>query len=290
MKQHFHITHTSRILRLIKLISTQTLRPLAILAMIAGCMMLGTAYAQNLQLRYTFEDSPGTTTTDDPSSAIYPVTLNMVSNTAAGLPVDLHGPANSGVQNLGHSLNLSANPATGNSGTQYYAVTTGNATLGQLGVVSNFTATVWFKMSSLVLNTANNAVRFFTLATNGITDNGGNNTIGMNINVGPSGSATFPRNAIYLQLNNVTTVSAPIYYNFPTNEWLFVAMTYDSVSSNAAIYYGSEASPAELYVVKTIGAGTNFNFSTAATLSIGNRPSGSRGFPGQIDEFRFYTA
>jgi hypothetical protein len=289
MKQHFYLTHTFRITKLTQLISTQTLRPLAILAMIAGFMLLGTAYAQNLQLRYTFEDGPGTTTTDDPTSAIYPVTLNMVSNNATGLPVDLHGPANSGVQNLGHSLNLSANPATGNSGTQYYAVTTGNATLGQLGVVSNFTATVWFKMSSLVLNTVNNSVRFFTLATNGITDNGGNNTIGMNINVGPSGAATFPRNAIYLQLNNVTTVSAPIYYNFPTNEWLFVAMTYDSVSGNAAIYYGSEASPAQLYVVKTIGAGTNFNFSTAATLSLGNRPSGSRGFPGQIDEFRFYT-
>jgi hypothetical protein len=289
MKQHFYITHSSRIVRLTKLISTQTLRPLAILAMIAGSMLLGTAYAQNLQLRYTFEDSPGTTTTDDPSSAIYPVTLNMVSNTAAGLPVDLHGPANSGVQNQGHSLNLSGNNPSGNSATSVYAVTTGNATLGQLGVVTNFTATVWFKMSSLVTNTVNNSVRFFTLATNGITDNGGNNTIGMNINVGPSGSATFPRNAIYLQLNTAATVSAPIYYDFPTNEWLFVAMTYDSVSGNAAIYYGSEASPAELYVVKTVGAGTNFNFSTAATLSIGNRPSGSRGFPGQIDEFRFYT-
>ncbi len=269
--------------------SNSILRYLAILAMLASSMLLGTAFGQTLQLRYTFEDGPGTTTTDDPTSAIYPVTLNMVSNNATGLPVDLHGPANSGVQNTGHSLNLSANPATGNSGTQYYAVTTGNATLAQLGVVSNFTATVWFKMSSLVLNTVNNYVRFFTLATNGITDNGGNNTIGMNINVGPSGAATFPRNAIYLQLNNATPVLTPIYYNFPTNEWLFVAMTYDSVSGNAAVYFGSEASPAKLYAVRTLGAGTNVNFGNSANLSIGNRPSGSRGFPGQIDEFRFYT-
>ena len=256
--------------------------------MLASSMLLGTAFGQTLQLRYTFEDGPGTTTTDDPTSAIYPVVLNLVSNTATGLPVDLHGPANSGVQNQGHSLNLSANPASGNTGPQYYAVTTGNATLAQLGVVSNFTATVWFKMSSLVTNTVNNAVRFFTLATNGVTDNGGTSAIGMNINVGPSGSATFPRNAIYMLLPG-GTVSAPIYYNFPTNEWLFVAMTYDSGIGMASIYFGSEASPAQLYVVKTTGAGTNVNFGSSASLSIGNRPSGSRGFPGQIDEFRFYT-
>ena len=153
-------------------------------------------------------------------------------------------------------------------------------------MVSNFTATVWFKMTSLVTNQVNNACRFFVLATNGVTDSGSTNDICMEIGVG---NGVTPRNSILLNLNNVASVSAPIYYNFPTNEWLFVAMTYDSVSGNASIYFGSEASPAKLYVVKTVGAGTNFNFGSSASLSIGNRPSGARDFPGWIDEFRFYT-
>src|SRR5258706_10294965 len=88
------------------------LRPLAILAMLASSLLLGTAFAQTLQLRYTFEDGPGTTTTNDPSSAIYPLALNMLS--ASSSAVDLHGPANSGVQNQGASLNLSTNPISGN--------------------------------------------------------------------------------------------------------------------------------------------------------------------------------
>src|ERR1035437_3907206 len=285
MKPKYYQTLTFRTTHLIS-----TLRLLAILAMLASSMLLGTAFAQTLQLHYTFEDA-GTTTT---SSGALPVVLNMVSGSGLAA-VDLHGPANSGVQNQGHSLNLSTNPISGNPAATAaaYAVTTGNATLGQLGVVSNFTATVWFKMTSLITNLANNQCRFFVLGTNGVTDDNSaatfatNNVIGMNIG---SGSAlTFPKNAIWLQLNNLPTESAAIYYDFPTNVWLFVGMTYDSVSGNASIYFGSEASPAKLYAVKNIGAGTNFNFSGSASLSIGNRPTGARDFPGWIDEFRFYT-
>jgi hypothetical protein len=287
MKPKYYQTLTFRTTHLIS-----TLRLLAILAMLASSMLLGTAFAQTPQLRYTFEDGPGTTTT---SSGALPVVLNMVSGSGLAA-VDLHGPANSGVQNQGHSLNLSTNPISGNAAanTAAYAVTTGNTTLGQLGVVSNFTATVWFKMTSLITNIANNQCRFFVLGTNGVTDDNSaatfatNNVIGMNI--GSGSSVTFPKNAIWLQLNNLPTESAAIYYDFPTNVWLFVGMTYDSVSGNASIYFGSEASPAKLYAVKNIGAGTNFNFSGSASLSIGNRPTGARDFPGWIDEFRFYTS
>ena len=161
------------------------------------------------------------------SSGALPVVLNMISNNVA---TDLHGPANSGVQNQGHALNLSANPISGNSGVQAFAVTTANATLGQLGLVSNFTATVWFKMSALTTNLINNSTRFFTLATNGVTENGGLNTIGLNISVGAGGIATFPKNAINALFGNAPPTIPPVYYDFPTNEWLFVAMTYDSVS------------------------------------------------------------
>ncbi|MGH7989012.1 MAG: LamG-like jellyroll fold domain-containing protein, partial [Limisphaerales bacterium] len=238
--------------------------------------------SQTLQLRYTFEDGPGTTTTNDPSSAIYPVVLNMVSG--SGADVDLHGPANSGVQNVGTSLNLSTNNPAGNV-KGAYAFVTNSSTLGNLGVVSNFTATIWVKMSSLNTNLSNAGTRLFVLATNGVTDDGVANTIGINIQ---SGTGPIP-NAIAISVGNNSYVTAPIYYNFPTNVWLFIAMTYDSVSGNAEVYYGSEATPAKLYAVKNIGAGTNFNFSGSASLSIGNRIQNGTDFPGSIDEFHFYT-
>ena len=106
MKPKFYLINSFKTTHLIL-----TLRPLAILAMLASSMLLGTAFAQTLQLRYTFEDGPGTTTT---SSGALPVVLNMVSGSGLAA-VDLHGPANSGVQNQGQSLNLSTNPISGNA-------------------------------------------------------------------------------------------------------------------------------------------------------------------------------
>jgi hypothetical protein len=269
---------------------SSALRSLAILALLASPILMGTAFAQTLQLRYTFGDGPGTTTA---SSGALPVTLNMISGPMAangtGTPVDAHGPAGSGVQQQGSCLDMTANSPLGNTGTERYAGTRGNATLGTgLGVFSNFTATVWFKMSSLILNNNNNACRFFVLATNGIittTSPGGVGNFGMQINV--PNQTGFPRNAIYFIMPN-GTVSAPIYYNFPTNQWLFVGLTYDAGSSTASIYFGSEASPAKLYVSRTI-APTVFNFGNSADFLLGNSIGGARSFQGRIGDFRFYT-
>ncbi|HVU08495.1 MAG TPA: LamG-like jellyroll fold domain-containing protein [Verrucomicrobiae bacterium] len=181
-------------------------------------------------------------------------------------------------------MNLSTNPPAGNT-KGAYAFVTNNTTLGNLGIVSNFTATIWVKMSSLNTNLSNGGTRLFVLATNGVVDDGVADSIGINIQ---TGSGPTP-NAIAISVGNNHYVTAPIYYNFPTNVWLFLAMTYDSGSGNAEVYYGTEASPAKLFAVKNIGAGTNFNFSGSASLSIGNSINNAHDFPGSIDEFRFYT-
>jgi hypothetical protein len=86
-----------------------------------------------------------------------------------------------------------------------------------------------------------------------------------------------------------TFVNPAIYYDVPTNVWLFFAMTYNSVSGIASVYYGTEASPAKLYMSKNIGAGINFNFSGTPSFSLGDRPSKGRSFPGLMDDARFYT-
>src|SRR6202012_4576054 len=85
-----------------------------------------------------------------------------------------------------------------------------------------------------------------------------------------------------------TFITPGIYYDFPTNEWLFFALTYDSGSGVACLYYGTEASPAKMYVARIIGAGTDFDFSGTPSFSLGDRPSKGRSFPGWIDEARFY--
>lgn len=262
--------------------------PHVLSALGAVCVLLlgNVSNAQTLQLQYTFADGPGTTTTN--TGALGPVVLNLISN---GAPFDLHGAANSGIQNGGFSLNLSHNPISGNSGAQAFAVTSSNLTLASLGTVGDFTASVWFKFTALTTNLVNNSTRFFTLAPNGVTDNGNANGIGLNISVG-NGSKTFPQNAINVLVGSAAATIPPIYYNFPTNEWLFCSFTYTSASGVIAVYFGTEASPAKLYVTRNIAAGTMFNLvgtGGATSLSIGNRISGGRDFPGWIGDFRFYT-
>jgi hypothetical protein len=257
----------------------------AALAFLCALLCCLTTQAQTLQLRYTFEDGPGTTTTNDPASAIYPLVMNMISS--SGAAVDLHGSANSGIQNVGASLNLSTNPPSGNS-VGSFAQLTNSVALAALGTVTDFTASVWIKMPFLETNQVNNGSRIFALMGPGVTDIGGVNSIGFQPQLTSGATLLFPKLVMRGIVGN-TFVTAPLYYDYPTNEWLFFALTYDSTSGNVCLYYGTEASPAKLYVVKGIGAGTNFNFSTAPSFTLGDRANKGRSFPGWIDDARFYT-
>ncbi len=154
--------------------------------------------------------------------------------------------------------------------------------------MSNFTATVWMKMPFIETNMNNQGSRIWGLMGTGLTDFGGVNSIGFQPQLAASATPLFPKLVMRGTVGNVFIYPA-VYYDFPTNEWIFFALTYDSLSGNAAMYYGSEASPAKLYVVKNIGAGTNFNFSGTPSFSLGDRPAKGRSFPGWIDDARFYT-
>lgn len=265
--------------------SKSTAIVMAALACLSLLFGRSVAHAQTLQFRYTFEDGPGTNTTDDPSSAIYPLPMTMIYS--SGTLADLHGAANSGIQGRGASLNLSTNPIAGNAGGSF-ALVTNNATLGTLGVVTNFTATIWIKMANLETNLLNQGSRIYNLMGTGISDIGGVNSIGFQPQFANSSTPVFPK-LVMRGVIGTTFITPTICYNFPTNEWLFLAMTYDSVSGNAAVYYGTEASPAKMYIVKNIGAGLTFDFSGTPSFSLGDRPSKGRSFPGYIDDARFYT-
>jgi hypothetical protein len=273
-----------------RVISTPFVTSTTAWAGVALCLLLrpGLVFAQpTLQFRYTFEDTGTTTTTNDPGSALYPVPLKIVGGNGTSA-INRHGGPGSGIQGQGQSLDLSTNPITGNANGAF-AFVSNNATLGGLGIVTNFTACLWIKMPVLITNLNNQGSRLFCLMGNGIADIGGTNTLGMQFQLNTGGARTFPAVTLQGAVGASAKVTTPIYYNWPTNVWIFLAMTYDSVSGNECLYYGTEASPAKLYVAKNIGAGTNFNFSTGPGFSLGNRLSNGRSFPGWIDEARFYT-
>src|SRR5258707_3890778 len=154
----------------------------------------GNVSAQTLELRFPFDDAgPGTTTTSDTSLGGLTVTLNMETQTA-GTGVDLHGAAGSGVQGQGRSLNQSTNSIAGNVAGSI-AFVTNDIGIGSIGTVSNFTATMWFKLVSAPTNTANQGSRLFIICTHGVIDSGVTNSISMLFNTAAP-SAGFPTHTI----------------------------------------------------------------------------------------------
>jgi hypothetical protein len=127
------------------------------------------------------------------------------------------------------------------------AQVTNNATLGTLGVVSNFTIALWFKQDSSITNALNRGGRIFIMGTNGVVDNNATaNDIQMHFQT---------TNALYARINN-SIVSAPLYFNpLPSNIWLYAAITYDG-TNDVRFYFGTEASPAKLIGIRSIGAQT----------------------------------
>src|ERR1035437_5910047 len=244
---------------------------------LAALMLFGNlASAQTpvLKLRFAFDDGPsGTTTPSDTSGGGADVTLQMI--TASGTAsTNLHGAANSGVAaltNPNRALNLSSNVNQGGSG-NFAAVT--NANLG-FGSVSSFVTTMWMKQSRA--QSGNTLGRMFYLGnTTNASDVGVVNSIGMKWQ-GP--------NQLYFFVNTVQC--SMTFPQTDTNGWIFVAMTYDG--NNVVLYEGTDQNPA--VALATIAAPSQPVGIAAATacLSIGNRPSGGRDFPGWIDDFRFYT-
>lgn len=274
-----------------KVITTQTRREnlrlslTAKLSLFAGILLASNiASAQTLQVRFLFDDAgPGTTTTSDASGALGTGVTLFMETSVAGTTTNLHGAANSGVQGQGRGLDFSSNPVAGNT-VGNIAFTNNCTALGALGTVSNFTATIWFKTAVDPNNTVNNGPRLFILATNNVTDSGVADSIAILFNTGV-GTLT---NALAARINT-TQLALPIYSSIQTNVWQFIALVYDAGTSNALMYYGTEASPAKLLLANNIGAQT-VNFGTSGTLQVGNRLNGrTRPLKGWVDDFRFYT-
>jgi len=274
----------------------------------AGLLMSGpAAWAQvpTNQLHFAFMDATGTTTTPSDTSlnaGAFHATLAMYN--PAGTAADLHGAAGTGVTNtiatdLTRAMDFSSavtpsqtNQPVGNAAgtTQNNAVvaadlndTTLGAGLGNAGTISNFVVTLWFKQKAMMPAGANIGPRLWILnaGTAGVDSGANANTLGLKFQA---------NNQIYFQFGADTVTVGPAQASpYPTNKWLFMAITYDG--TNAAMYYGSDTAAAQL-LGTAVTAGRTVSLGGSACLAIGNRHSATtnaRGFNGLINDFRFYS-
>ncbi|HZV36718.1 MAG TPA: LamG-like jellyroll fold domain-containing protein, partial [Verrucomicrobiae bacterium] len=277
---------------------------LTFIALILGSFA---ARAQVNQLHFVFGDAPGTTTTTSDTNlntgAIANATLKMFNAAGTG-QVDLHGAAGSGINGAATGLramdftsdivptqtNQPANStlAVNSSGNGVVAADLGDAALasglGSSGTINNFIITIWIKQPTAMLGGSTIGPRVWILntGTNGVDSGGSANSLGLKFQ---------QANQLYFQLgtDTSTVIGNSPSGNFPTNRWMFFAVTYDG--TNAAIYYGTDGSAAQL-IGSAATASRSVSLGASASLAIGNRhnaTANARGFDGWINDFRFYS-
>jgi beta-glucanase (GH16 family) len=228
--------------------------------------------AADLNLRFGFDDPPGSNTTaSDTSDGGTNATLQMMDGN--GNPADYHGAAGSGVAgavNGWRALDFSTN-GVNQPGIPGPLAATTNASLG-FGVVSNFTVSLWFKQNALMAPGASIGPRLFVLGGGSPVDTDAANSMGLMFQ-----SAS----QLYFQMDGVTV---PFSINPQTNTWVFIAAVYDGDS--VTIYQGTDGAVSSVSTNVAVAATLDFGLSGA--LYIGNRQDRQRSFNGRIDDFRFY--
>lgn len=225
-----------------------------------------------IRLHFDFEDN-GLATTD----RLAGVSLKLLDGSGAG--ADLHGPPGSGVAGAGRALDFRS--AASQGGTGPIAVTEGNTTI-DFGTMSGFTITMWIKPASALLG--NGYPRFFSLGPNGTTDRGNPGSFQLlnNGNLQPTNTSV----QCFVNAAQPST-SAFGAFNMPTNQWRFVALTYDGAT--ISFFGGSETNPVALLSSASLPAGTlptGGNWS----LFVGNRLARDRAFRGWLDDVRLYNS
>jgi fibronectin type 3 domain-containing protein len=241
--------------------------------------------AQPLLLRMPLTDTgAGTTLASDTSTGGANVTLTMLNS--GGTAADFHGTPGGGVSGLNVALDFSTNgdltgSPGGNAQNGPIAVNTGSTALN-FGVVTNYTATIWFKALTPEFYGSGHYTRVFTLGANGVVDKGVANSLGVFWNNSTSINCAFNTG---LSLAGTTQPGA-----FAVGQWYFIAVTYDGAT--ATIYQGIDDGNGVTQVAQqTSFTGGVLSLTNAAgsVLMIGNQVARGRPFDGWIDDFRFYT-
>jgi autotransporter-associated beta strand protein len=250
-------------------------------ALIALALSAPLASAQTPSLSFQFNDNvPSVATTDLVDSAVaYMTNHNLVR-------ADLHGTNGSGPGGLGKSLDLTtddgANTSLSVSGSASTAVAEDwdDPTISNIGMVSTFTLTFWFK-NGAVFGSGDSPLLFeFGPGSDPVGDFATQTAGSIGFAENTSGNPEF--------WENTTLAPNPVASgNLSANVWYYYALTYDG--SNYRVYVGTETGPATL--VNTVASsGATLNFGTAGTIILGNRGNGNnRNFPGWLAHWQFYN-
>ncbi len=211
--------------------------------------------------------------------------LVVAANAGAGLAT----PVSSGLSNAWVSAPADlalVNPTAYRSGAGVY-----QAPVGSLAGISNsFTVTLWFKYNASVTNfTSLNGgglnARLLDINTGSLQDG---NELFFSLNAG---------NGIQVGVNSATSTGPTAAGLFGalgaspqtmTNNWFFVAITYTNTAGGTVnIYTGTTNSTAIL--ASTLAAVGSIAWSSVTNyVLVGNRGAGDRGFPGSLDNVRFF--
>jgi Concanavalin A-like lectin/glucanases superfamily/PEP-CTERM motif len=179
------------------------------------------------------------------------------------------------------------NSATGQPGNGVLA-----GTLGASSSLSDFTMTMWVNQNTATLNN----YRILEIAsgsppTTGSSD--GASTPGLFFGLNAGGGLQFYVNNANGNTVGTSIAGASTWNNGGTlgvlaaNTWYFVAVTYDAVSG--AVVYSGDQNDAAISAATLSSAGGALNLSSATSISLLDRFSGGRNYPGSIDDVNLYS-
>jgi fibronectin type 3 domain-containing protein len=254
-----------------------------LLAVLTLATSVGVSQAQTLLLRMPFTDTgAGTTAQSDTSSGGANVVLNLLNQ--SGTPTDFHGIPGGGVSGLNVALDFSTNSdLSGSPGgnAQNGPIAENTSTALNFGVMTAYTATIWFKALTPEFYGSGHYTRVFTLGANGTADKGVTNSLGVFWNNSTSINCAFNQS---LSLAGSVQPGA-----FAVGQWYFIAVTYDG--STATIYQGTDGGAGVTSVASQGFAGGTITLNNAggSVLTVGNQLARARPFDGWINDFRFYS-
>lgn len=174
------------------------------------------------------------------------------------------------------------NAATGQAGSGVLA-----GTLGASSSLTQLTLTMWINQSAATIN--NYRILEIAPGSSATTSSADGTDLFFGENSG---------GGLQFYVNNVngnstaTDIATANTWNgaaIAANTWYFVAVTYDTVGGNSFLYSGTQSSAASLQYTYANTSGGALNLSSATSISLLDRFSGGRNFPGAVDDVNLFS-
>ena len=194
-------------------------------------------------------------------------------------PLSLYGEAGSGLTGKPGDFALDIGKTTQAMGSKGHSGGLARIPSGssELGAMTSFTVTGWFKAASKLEGAAR------------IVEYSDPTVAGVMIFANGPGMLTL---AVNKQQVSIPRPSANILGEAGDGQWVFFAVTYDGSKStgNAVFYGGTTSSEPQIITTEDLDAGTVAKLDRHGWLTIGNNNDGIRPFHGMLDDIAIYAS